>query len=168
MSRPARIQLSRCELDALREFRLLPNLTKIPLFLGLIAGLTWMAWHSWNPWVLVPLYIALGYLWMSMVTFMHDALHHTLFRSKAANWAFGILCMLPIFATFVGFREDHIEHHRYNRSPQILVKGEELRQMEFTANFEADDPKSLIGFLSRYAQVDYERKGNVVVIRQRR
>jgi fatty acid desaturase len=118
MSRPARIQLSRCELDALREFRLLPNLTKIPLFLGLIAGLTWMAWHSWNPWVLVPLYIALGYLWMSMVTFMHDALHHTLFRSKAANWVFGILCMLPIFATFVGFREDHIEHHRYNRSPR--------------------------------------------------
>ena len=33
MSRPAPIQLSRSDLDALREFRLLPNLTKIPLFL---------------------------------------------------------------------------------------------------------------------------------------
>jgi fatty acid desaturase len=112
------MQLSRADLDALREIRLLPNLTKIPLFLGLMAAGTWVAWNSYNPLVLVPVYIALGYLWMGMVTFMHDALHHTLFRSKAANWAFGILCMLPIFATFVGFREDHIEHHRHNRSPR--------------------------------------------------
>ena len=118
MARTALPQISREELDQLREFRLLPNLTKIPLFIGLMALFTWMAWRSDNPWLLVPLYIALGYLWMSMVTFMHDALHHTLFRSKAVNWAFGILCMLPIFATFVGFREDHIEHHRYNRSPR--------------------------------------------------
>jgi fatty acid desaturase len=118
MSRPAPIQISRSDLDALREFRLLPNLTKIPLFLGMMVGLSWIAWNSSNAWVLVPVYIALGYLWMSMVTFMHDALHYTLFKSKAANWAFGILCMLPIFATFVGFREDHIEHHRHNRSPR--------------------------------------------------
>lgn len=118
MSRPVFQQIARSDLDALREFRLLPNLTKIPLFTGLMVLGTWVAWKSYDPWVLVPVYIALGYLWMSMVTFMHDALHHTLFRSKAANWAFGILCMLPIFATFVGFREDHIEHHRHNRSPK--------------------------------------------------
>ncbi len=118
MARTALPQIPRHELDQLREMRLLPNLTKIPLFVGLMVGLSWVAWNSDNPWVLVPVYIALGYLWMGMVTFMHDALHHTLFRSKAANWAFGILCMLPIFATFVGFREDHIEHHRHNRSPR--------------------------------------------------
>jgi fatty acid desaturase len=118
MSRPAPIALSRVDLDELRRFRLLPNLTKIPLFLGLMVWLTWVAWHASSAWTLVPVYIALGYLWMGMVTFMHDALHHTLFRSKAANWVFGILCMLPIFATFVGFREDHIEHHKFNRSPK--------------------------------------------------
>jgi fatty acid desaturase len=118
MSRPAPVQLSRSDLDELRQFRLLPNLTKIPLFLGLVAAGSWVAWNSSSPWVLVPVYIFLGYMWMGLVTFMHDALHHTLFRSKAANWMFGILCMLPIFATFVGFREDHIEHHRHNRSPK--------------------------------------------------
>jgi fatty acid desaturase len=118
MSRPAPVQLSRADLDELRRFRLLPNLTKIPLFLGLMVWLTWVAWNSTSAWTLVPVYIALGYLWMGMVTFMHDALHYTLFRSKALNWAFGILCMLPIFATFVGFREDHIEHHKFNRSPR--------------------------------------------------
>lgn len=118
MSRPAPVQLSRSDLDRLRKPQPFHNLTKIPLFVGLMALLTWMAWESTSLWELVPLYIAIGYLWMGMVTFMHDALHYTLFRSRAANWAFGILCMLPIFATFVGFREDHIEHHRHNRSPR--------------------------------------------------
>lgn len=118
MSRPAPLQLSRSDLDRLRKPQPFHNLTKIPLFVGLMALLSWMAWESSSPWVLVPLYAAIGYLWMGMVTFMHDALHYTLFRSRAANWVFGILCMLPIFATFVGFREDHIEHHRHNRSPR--------------------------------------------------
>lgn len=118
MSRPAPLQLSRSDLDRLRKPVPFHNCTKIPLFVGLMVLLTWMAWKAGSPWVRVPLYIAIGYLWMGMVTFMHDALHYTLFRSRAANWAFGILCMLPIFATFVGFREDHIEHHRHNRSPR--------------------------------------------------
>ena len=118
MSRPAPLQLSRADLDRLRKPVPFHNLTKIPLFVGLMAALTWMAWESESLWALIPLYIAIGYLWMGMVTFMHDALHYTLFQSRAANWAFGILCMLPIFATFVGFREDHIEHHRHNRSPR--------------------------------------------------
>ena len=118
MSRPPFQQIARSDLDRLRTFRVLPNLTKIPLFVGLMVGLTYLAWiaESWPlQWAA---YIGIGYMWMGMVTFMHDALHHTLFRNRLANWAFGILCMLPIFATFVGFREDHIEHHRHNRSPK--------------------------------------------------
>jgi fatty acid desaturase len=118
MSRPAIPQLAKCDLDRLRTFRLLPNLTKIPLFVGIMVGLSLIAWNTGSILVLCAAYIGLGYMWMSMVTFMHDALHSTLFRSRAANWAFGILCMLPIFASFVGFREDHIEHHRHNRSPR--------------------------------------------------
>jgi fatty acid desaturase len=118
MSRPALEQLARNDLDRLRTFRILPNLLKIPLFIGLMAGLTLLAWRTDSTLLRWTAYIGLGYLWMSMVTFMHDALHYTLFRNRILNWAFGILCMLPIFATFVGFREDHIEHHRHNRSPR--------------------------------------------------
>ncbi|MET0281401.1 MAG: fatty acid desaturase [Steroidobacteraceae bacterium] len=116
MKRPDACGIPRQDLDRLRTHRLLPNLTKIPLFIGLMAGLTWIAWNTESTPLLCLLYLAIGYLWMGMVTFMHDALHGTLFRSRALNWAFGILCMLPIFATFIGFREDHIEHHRHNRS----------------------------------------------------
>ena len=118
MSRHVPLQIAKSDLDRLRRFRLLPNLTKIPLFIGLMVALSLVAWNaeSWPlQWVA---YLGIGYLWMGMVTFMHDALHNTLFRSSLLNWAFGILCMLPIFATFVGFREDHIEHHRHNRSPK--------------------------------------------------
>ena len=110
--------IAKCDLDRLRQFRVLPNLWKIPLFIGLMAGLGVIAWNADSRFVLWSAYIGLGYMWMGMVTFMHDALHHTLFRSRAANWVFGILCMLPIFATFVAFRADHIEHHRHNRSPR--------------------------------------------------
>ncbi len=111
MSRHSIPQLAKSDLDRLRRFRLLPNLTKIPLFSGLMVALGLVAWNTESQLVLWSAYIALGYLWMSMVTFMHDATHSTLFKRPLLNWMFGILCMLPIFATFVAFREDHIEHH---------------------------------------------------------
>jgi fatty acid desaturase len=99
MSRPPFQQIARSDLDRLRTFRVLPNLTKIPLFIGLMVGFTYLAWIA-DDWPLQwAAYIAIGYMWMGMVTFMHDALHHTLFRSRAANWIFGILCMLPIIGT---------------------------------------------------------------------
>jgi fatty acid desaturase len=117
MTRPAQPRIAKRDLDRLRTFRVLPNLTKIPLFIGIMVLCTWVAWNTKSNWVLWAAYIALGYMWMGMVTFMHDATHLTLFRNRMGNWIFGILCMLPIFATFVAFREDHIEHHRHNRSP---------------------------------------------------
>jgi len=118
MSRHPLPQLAKSDLDRLRRFRVLPNLLKIPLFAGLMLALSLVAWNTSSQLVLWSAYVGLGYLWMSMVTFMHDATHNTLFRRPLLNWVFGILCMLPIFATFIAFREDHVEHHRHNRSPR--------------------------------------------------
>lgn len=117
-SRSAIPPIARSDLDRLRAFRIWPNLTKLPLFVALMVALSVVAWHAQNWPLRWTAYFGIGYLWMGMVTFMHDALHHTLFRNRLANWVFGILCMLPIFATFVAFRADHIEHHRHNRSPR--------------------------------------------------
>ena len=111
-------RISREDLARLRQFRIWPNLIKIPLFVGLMAGLSWLAWHTGSNVVEWSAYVALGYLWMSMVTFMHDATHNSLFRSRGLNWAFGIITMIPIFASFITFKEDHLEHHRFNRSPR--------------------------------------------------
>lgn len=110
--------LSREDIKRLREFRTLPNLTKIPLFIGIMVCLTWVAWTTDSVFIKWPAYIGIGYMWMGMVTFMHDGTHNTLFAEKWANWAFGIICMIPIMVSFVSFKEDHLEHHRYNRSYQ--------------------------------------------------
>ncbi|HHH44304.1 MAG TPA: fatty acid desaturase [Gammaproteobacteria bacterium] len=108
--------LSREDVKRLKELRTLPNLTRIPLFMGLMAFLTWVAWTTDSGISRWGAYIGIGYLWMSMVTFMHDGTHNTLFRHRWANMAFGILCMIPLMASFIAFKEDHLDHHRYNRS----------------------------------------------------
>jgi fatty acid desaturase len=88
------------------------------LFYALLIAFGWAAWLSDSPWVKAPAYLAMGYLWMGIVTFMHDATHQVLFRKKWKNWAFGVFSMLPLIATYIAFKEDHLEHHRFNRSPQ--------------------------------------------------
>jgi fatty acid desaturase len=118
MSRHALPRIAQSDLARLRTYRILPNLIKIPLFTILMVALTWIAWTTASSPLRWSMYVTLGYLWMSMVTFMHDATHNTLFRRRGLNWAFGIACMLPIPASFVAFKEDHIEHHRHNRSPR--------------------------------------------------
>ncbi len=110
--------ISREDLERLKTFRILPNLIKIPLFLGSMIVLTWLAWTTDSSLLKWSAYLALGYLWMSMVTFMHDATHNTLFAKPWKNWAFGIISMIPLMASFISFKEDHMEHHRYNRSPK--------------------------------------------------
>jgi fatty acid desaturase len=73
------------------------------------------------------MYGLMGYLWMSIVTFMHDCTHSVLFKAKWKNWAFGIFSTLPLFVTFISFKEDHLEHHRYNRSakdPDAFTMGQ--------------------------------------------
>lgn len=109
--------ISREDLKRLRTFRILPNLAKMPLFFGLMAWLTWLAWTTESGPVKAAAYLGLGYLWMGIVTFMHDATHNTLFRKPWKNWAFGILSMIPLMASFISFKDDHLQHHRYNRSP---------------------------------------------------
>jgi fatty acid desaturase len=110
--------LTRAQVKRLTTKRTFPNLYKIPFILALFAGFNWLAWTTDMTAVRWLSYLAIGYLWMSLVTFMHDGGHDTLFESRWANWAFGIICMMPLMATFVAFKEDHLDHHRHNRSPK--------------------------------------------------
>jgi len=89
---------------------------KIPLFYGMLIGSGYAAWNTPSVWMKWLMYGMMGYLWMSIVTFMHDCTHGVLFKARWKNWAFGIFSTLPIIVTFISFKEDHLEHHRYNRS----------------------------------------------------
>ncbi len=105
---------------ALREFyrhHWFPNL-KIFLIYALLIAASWVVWSTDAWWLKGAGFLAAGYLWMGVVTFMHDATHQVLFRKKWKNWAFGIFSTIPILVTFIAFKEDHLEHHRYNRSPR--------------------------------------------------
>src|SRR3546814_8316410 len=70
----------------------------MPLFIALMAALGWSAWTTGSVALRWLDYAAFGYLWMSIVTIMHDATHDALFTSKGLNLAFGIVMMIPIFA----------------------------------------------------------------------
>ncbi len=71
--------ISHEDLKRLRTFRILPNLIKIPLFFVVMIFLTWLAWTTESSLLKWSAYLTLGYLWMGIVTFMHDASHNTLF-----------------------------------------------------------------------------------------
>ena len=90
---------------------------KFAMLVVTMALLTAIAWETDLTWVDWPCYVALGYLWMSIVTFMHDATHDSLLPRRWQNFVFGIVSMLPLPVTFIAFREDHLRHHRFNRSP---------------------------------------------------
>ncbi len=109
--------IAREDLLRLRQLRLSPNLLKLPAFIAAMVFLTWFAFTTQSIALQWASYIALGYLWMSIVTFMHEALHNTLFVRRWLNWVFGVLAMTPLLVCYVAFKEDHLEHHRYNRSP---------------------------------------------------
>ena len=104
------------ELRAMMLRRPLLTWSKFGLMLVAMATLAVLACVTRNPWIDWPCYVALGYLWMSLVTFMHDATHDSLLPRKWQNLAFGIVSMLPLPITFIAFREDHLRHHRFNRS----------------------------------------------------
>lgn len=113
-----RPRLSQQDLQRLMQLRPAATIAKILLFFAIMAVLGAVAWTVDSALVQWSAYIALGYMWMSIVTFMHEATHNALFAKTWQNWAFGIVTMMPLMATFVAFKDDHLEHHRYNRSPQ--------------------------------------------------
>ncbi|MEO6563892.1 MAG: fatty acid desaturase, partial [Nitrosospira sp.] len=105
------------ELKKLYLHRWQPNL-KIPLFYGMWIGFGAIAWNS-SHWVITWLcYLAMGYMQMGIMTFMHDCTHSILFKARWKNWAFGVFAIAPMLISFICFKEDHLLHHRHNRSPK--------------------------------------------------
>lgn len=118
MSDSIAARLSQDQLRELCQFRPGMTIAKIVLFVALLVAASVVAWQIRSGPIVWIAYLCAGYLWMSIVTFMHEAVHHTLFKQRWQNWAFGVIALIPLMVSFVAFREDHLSHHRYNRSPQ--------------------------------------------------
>jgi hypothetical protein len=78
---PQRPNLPAIELRALMLRRPLLTWSRFGRMLVAMATLVVLACVTRNRWIDWPCYLALGYLWMGLVTFMHDAL-----ALKAAAW----------------------------------------------------------------------------------
>lgn len=59
------------------------------------------------------------------------------------------------------------EFNRYNRTPQIRVEGTEIAMRRYTAVFDADNPQSLLRFLSKDENLQFAAEGDDFVIRAR-
>jgi fatty acid desaturase len=109
----------------------------------------------------------MGYLWMSVVTFMHDCVHGVLFKASWKNWAFGIFSTIPIIITFVSFREDHLDHHRYNRSardPDAFTMGKRsaLDFLLFYAYIVIGGVLTIIQFSVIYPLQKFDRRESLI------
>ncbi len=70
------------------------------------------------------------------------------------------------------FEEDTLEDiaaefNRYNRTPQIKIEGDAVRERRYAAVFDADDPESLLLFLRRDPGIVLEVRGQSLIVRQR-
>ncbi len=59
------------------------------------------------------------------------------------------------------------EFNRYNRTPQISIEDASIGERRLTAVFNADDPASLVQFLTRNSDLTVEEKGGRLLIRLR-
>lgn len=81
---------------------------------GAMAGVA--AAPLWLLPLTAPLAIALiGGRQLGLAILMHEAAHHTLFRTRALNdWAGNWLCAFPVWADLRPYRPYHLQHHAKN------------------------------------------------------
>lgn len=75
-----------------------------------------MYFNAW--WSYLPAIVIIGARQHALGILMHDATHFRLFTSRAANdgvsdW----LCAFPIGLSTLGYRENHLDHHRATNTP---------------------------------------------------
>ena len=105
------------ELKKLYCHRWQPNL-KIPVFYGIWIGLRAVAWNSPH-WAITWLcYLAMGYMQMGIMTLCMIAYTASYVRKSGKTGHLRVFAIAPMLISFLCFKEDHLLHHRHNRSPK--------------------------------------------------
>jgi fatty acid desaturase len=103
-------------LPALAEMA--PRFLLFPI-LALIGQLAVMAYGPSLPLVWQILAIAgVGYFWFNVAGSFHEVVHHTLFRSEAANVWLGRMIGSFVAIPYTAYKESHRLHHAYLNTPQ--------------------------------------------------
>lgn len=95
----------------------LTRLLSLPLAaLGMICvGLGIGAENIWFAAALVLFTASMMFCWTSI---LHEAIHHTLWRSQKLNLWMGRLLGTLMFTPYTAYRETHIRHHAYLNTPR--------------------------------------------------
>ena len=59
------------------------------------------------------------------------------------------------------------EFNRYNRTPRIVIEGDQVSGRRYGGTFNADDPQSLVRLVTRSGDLQAEQRGDEVIIRGR-
>ena len=59
------------------------------------------------------------------------------------------------------------EFNRYNRTPRIVIEGDQASARRYGGTFNADDPQSLVRLVTRTGDLQAEQRGDEVIIRAR-
>ena len=62
--------------------------------------------------------VAVGYFWFNVAGSFHESVHHTLFKSEAANVWLGRMIGSFVAIPYTAYKESHRLHHAYLNSPQ--------------------------------------------------
>jgi fatty acid desaturase len=69
-------------------------------------------------WLYLPAIVIIGARQHALGIIMHDATHYRLFTSRTYNDGVSdLLCAFPIGLSTLGYREDHLNHHRATNTP---------------------------------------------------
>ncbi len=113
--RPWREALSQEELAELLRTNDWRGWCSIALDWGVVAGAMALVAVRPNPLTVLLAIALIGARQLGFAVLMHEAAHHTLFRSRRLNdWAGNWLCAYPIWADLHPYRRYHLQHHAKN------------------------------------------------------
>ena len=102
-----------------------------------LTGLWYMAYqlHQSHPWALLPIgWLMVMFLWRSF-SLMHDCGHMSLFRSKIANRAIGMLLGVVNGLPHYPWSRGHAYHHKHNgdwevyKGPAVVISVEDFTKL---------------------------------------
>lgn len=101
-------------------------------------GALWLAAYSVHqtmPWLLVPIGLVMVLFLSRSFALMHDCGHHSLFRGKRLNYAFGFLLGVVNALPHHPWSRGHAYHHKFNgnweryRGPAAVISAEKFQAL---------------------------------------
>ncbi|MHA1566090.1 MAG: fatty acid desaturase [Alphaproteobacteria bacterium] len=124
--------LSRAELRSLMARSDRAGLTRLAIWIGLVAATAGLVWLSLGSWWLLPAMFIHGIVLVHHFSLQHECVHYTVFRTRGLNNIVGNFCAIVIMLPHQFFRYEHCDHHTYTQ-----IAGDDPELIPLPAGFGA-------------------------------